>query len=169
MNRFMVGLRALFRAWMDADFAQRVALLLTGVDEPSEGRSAAPSRSDALTLIAVLQREGRLIDFLQEPIAEYTDAQIGAAVRDVHKGCAAALDRMLGLQPLEAAAEGGAIDVPQGFDPLRYRLVGNVSGPPPYHGTLTHHGWRAERCEVPTWSGAAGTESVVAAAEVEIA
>jgi len=168
MNRFMVGLRALFRAWGDAEFARRVEPMLTATGEASE-ETAAPTRSEALTLVAVLQREGRLIDFLQEPIADYSDAQIGAAARDVHKGCATALDRMLGFEPLLDCAEGESVEVPPGFDPLRYRLVGQVNGQPPYRGTLTHHGWQAERCEIPTWSGAEESRRVVAAAEVEIA
>jgi len=169
MNRFVVGLRALFRVWSDAAFARRLAPLLTADEGGPDEVAAPPARSEALTFLSVLQREGRLIDFLQEPIAGYSDAQIGAAVRDVHKGCAAALDRMLGLEPLVTGTEGESIEVPQGFDPLRYRLVGQVGGQPPYRGTLAHHGWLAQRCEIPTWSGAEGSQGVVAAAEVEIA
>ena len=60
----------------------------------------ASTRSDALTLLSVLQREARLIDFLKEEIAGYADAQIGAAVRDVHRDAAAALDRLFALKPL---------------------------------------------------------------------
>jgi hypothetical protein len=170
MNRFMVGLRALFRVWSDASFARRVGGLLEGSAEPAEAAGPpAPARSEALTLLAVLQREGRLIDFLQEPIEGFADAQIGAAVRDVHKGCAGAIDRMFALRPLTDSAEGSAFEVPADADPLRYRLVGNVAGEPPFRGTLRHHGWAAGRCEVPTWSGSDDTSAVVAAVEVELA
>ena len=34
--------------------------------------------------LAILQRDSRLIDFLQEDIAAYSDDQIGAAVREIH-------------------------------------------------------------------------------------
>ncbi|MGV2334905.1 MAG UNVERIFIED_CONTAM: DUF2760 domain-containing protein [Planctomycetaceae bacterium] len=49
---------------------------------------AKPQRSEAISLLATLQREGRLLDFLKEPIDAYSDAQIGAAVRDIHRDCA---------------------------------------------------------------------------------
>ncbi len=39
----------------------------------------ASTRSDAVTLLAALQREARLVDLIQENLAAYSDAQIGAA------------------------------------------------------------------------------------------
>ena len=39
---------------------------------------------EPLRLLAILQREGRLLDFLLEDISSYQDAQIGVAVRDIH-------------------------------------------------------------------------------------
>ena len=127
-----------------------------------------PARSEALTLLATLQREARLIDFLKEPIAGYADAQVGAAVRDIHRDCGKVLDRLFALQPVLGDAEGASVEVPKGFDAGRYRLVGNVTGEPPFRGTLTHHGWQATKVEVPAWTGGAESAHVVAPAEVEL-
>src|SRR5207302_2940697 len=106
MGNFALGFKALFRIWSDTAFAENVQQLLDGKLQPAAPSSAiettpapervlqkkAPTRGEALTLLAVLQREARFVDFIKEPIAAYTDAQIGAAVRSVHKDCAAALE-----------------------------------------------------------------------------
>ena len=113
----------------------------------------APTRSDALTLLATLQREARLIDFFMEDLAGYDDAQISAAVRDVHRDCAAALERMFALRPLRSQEEGSHVEIPAGYDPVQITLTGNVTGQPPLRGTLVHHGWQAMQCELPEWSG----------------
>jgi hypothetical protein len=128
-----------------------------------------PRRNDALTLLATLQREARLIDMVREPLGQYSDAQVGAAAREVLRDCGRVLDRLFGLEPLVAEEEGIAIEVPADFDAGRYRLTGNVSGTPPFRGRLVHHGWLATRCELPTWSGSSAAQMVVAPQEVEVA
>ena len=133
--------------------------------------TAAPhkaARSDALTLLSVLQREGRLVDFLKEPITGYNDAQIGAAVRDIHRDCAAALDRIFALKPLLDQPDGSPVDVAAGFDAARYRLTGNVAGEAPYRGTLRHPGWVATQNQLPEWNGQTASANVIAPAEVEL-
>lgn len=166
MNRFLLGFRALIRTWTDESFADATEKLLSAPDEAAA--APVPTRSDALTFLSVLQRESRLVDFVQEPIAAYPDAQIGAAVRDVHSGCKAVFDRLLDLQPLVAEAEGSGITVPADANPEQYRLVGNVAGTPPYRGQLAHHGWRASRCDIPKWTGDSDSALTVAPAEVEL-
>mgnify|MGYP000881520052 CR=1 FL=1 len=128
----------------------------------------ASRRSEAVTLLAVLQREGRLVDFLQEPIDAYPDAQVGAAVREIHRDTRQALDRIFGLKPALPANEGAEQQVPPGYDPARIRLVGQVTGNPPYRGTVVHPGWEATRCELPDWTGSDASARVVAPAEIEI-
>jgi hypothetical protein len=54
-----------------------------------ELREASPQA--ALQLLGLLQRDARFIDFVEEDIAGYADADIGAAARLVHDGCRAAL------------------------------------------------------------------------------
>src|SRR5689334_21310438 len=54
----------------------------------SPDRQASPEKIHAsgLFLLSMLQREGRLIDFLQEDVASHPDADVGAAARVVHGG-----------------------------------------------------------------------------------
>jgi hypothetical protein len=129
---------------------------------------APPARSEALSLLAVLQQEARLVDFLKESLHGYSDAQIGAAVRDVHRDGSAALERLFAIRPLRREAEGTAIVIPPGFDAGAVRLTGQPAGQPPYRGTLRHPGWVATRVELPRWTGAPDSARVIAPAEVEI-
>lgn len=127
-----------------------------------------PRRSDALTLLATLQREARFLDFIKEPLAGYSDAQIGAVARDVHRDCALVLDRLFGLVPACTQQEGQEIEVRPGYDPGRFRLTGNVAGQGPFRGRIVHHGWEATRCDLPAWSGQESSARVVAPVEVEL-
>jgi hypothetical protein len=135
---------------------------------PATKPAPRPVRSESITLLATLQREARLVDFLKEPLDDYNDAQIGAAVRDVHRDCGKVLDRLFALRPVLAQEEGAQIEVPAGFDAGRYRLTGNVLGEPPFHGRLVHHGWEATICQLPAWSGTEAAARVVAPVEVEL-
>jgi hypothetical protein len=122
----------------------------------------------AIQLLALLQRDGRLVDFLMEDLATYSDAQIGAAVRDVHAACRDALTRYVALEPILSGKEGEPTSVATDVDPAAVRLVGNVTGQPPFPGTLLHRGWRATRIALPPLSAVAGRR-IVAQAEVEVA
>ena len=127
-------------------------------------------RSDALTLISLFQREARLIDFLMEPIGEYTDEQVGAAARTVHSECGKTLTRVFGLTPVLADCEEGArIPISSGLDAAAIRLVGDATPGSAANGVLRHPGWKATHCDLPTWTGAKGAEWIVAPAEVEVA
>ena len=128
-----------------------------------------PARSEAITLLATLQREARFVDFIKEPLDSYSDAQIGAAVRDVHRDCGKVLDRLFAIRSMVDQEEGSPIEVPPGFDAGRYRLTGNVAGDPPFHGRLVHHGWEAAEVQLPAWSGTQLSARVVAPVEVELA
>lgn len=120
----------------------------------------------AAQLLALLQRDGRLVDFLMEDLGGYQDAQVGAAVRDVHAGCRQALARYLTLAPVIDDEEGQSIVVDRDADPARIKVVGNIPGQPPYRGVLRHRGWEATRLELPPLP--ASGRSVVAPAEVEV-
>jgi len=138
--------------------------------QPAAPASAAPTASSpaaALRLLALLQQEGRLIDFLKEDIDAYEDAQIGAAVRSIHAGCRKALSERIELERIFAAEDGSQVTVESGFDPGAVRLTGNVSGTPPFRGTLQHGGWRASKVALPQSPGETDP-TIVAPAEVEI-
>jgi hypothetical protein len=98
----------------------------------------------ALLLLASLQREGRLLDFLMEKIDGYGDDQVGAAVRGIHAGCKKTLAEALTVDAVLPGAEESAVTLDAGFDAKAIRLTGNVRGSPPFTGTLKHHGWRAK-------------------------
>jgi hypothetical protein len=121
----------------------------------------------ALQLLGMFQREGRLIDFLCEPIDGYDDAAVGVAVRDIHRGLKKVLDDHFTVEPVVMGEENGPITVDPDFDPARIRLVGNVNGKPPFQGILRHHGWRAAKVTLPALAGEIDS-SVVAPAEVEV-
>ena len=128
---------------------------------------AAPSPVPALRLLALLQQEGRLIDFLKEDIDGYSDAQVGAAVRSIHAGCRKALSDRVDLQRIFSAEDGSEVVVEAGFDPATIRLTGNVTGNPPFRGTLQHAGWRAAKVSLPQSPGEIDA-TIIAPAEVEV-
>lgn len=129
----------------------------------------APGPSpESLRLLALLQREGRLLDFLLEPIDAYSDAQIGAAVREIHRKCRQVLDKVLTLEKVLPQEEGKPITLAAGFDPSAIRLSGAVGGQPPFRGTVKHPGWRVREVRLP--SIPQGQDPwVVMPAEVEVA
>lgn len=135
--------------------------------QPLPGSGAATAREGALGLLAILQREGRLLDFCGEEVAAFSDAAVGAAARTVHAGCRKVLQQYVGVQPVRAEAEGQKIAVAAGFDATSLRLTGNVVGSPPFDGTLRHHGWKAADVKLPE-PARGEAASVLAPAEVEL-
>src|SRR5262249_7249286 len=107
-------------------------------------------------------------DFLLEDITAYQDAQVGAAVRDIHRGCRKVIEEHITLDRILNGEEGQTVTVPSGFDPASIRLVGNVTGQPPFTGTLQHHGWRVKEIKLPE-VGSGRDAFVVAPAEVSLA
>jgi hypothetical protein len=134
---------------------------------PEPPPTPEPSPAAAVQLLALLQREGRLIDFLQEEIEPYSDSQIGAAVRAIHQGCRRALAEHFTLEPVISGQEGSDVTVPEGFDPSAVRLTGNVLGQPPFKGVLQHPGWRTAKIDLPAKSPDQDL-AIVTPAEVEI-
>ena len=135
---------------------------------PAPAKPAAPARSDALSLIAALQREARLLDIVTESLDGYSDAQIGAAAKEVLRDTGSVIERMFGLKPLTDAADGTELETPAKFDAAEYRLTGSVSGEAPFRGTVAHHGWKATKCEIPKWSGEKSSAMTIAPIELEI-
>lgn len=105
---------------------------------------------EPLRLLAMLQAESRLLDFLMEDISGAPDAAVGAGVKEIHKKAAAVLKKYLTLEPVLGGTEGERVTVQRGFDPSAVRVVGNVTGEPPYIGELQHPGWRAKEVKLPT-------------------
>ena len=127
----------------------------------------AASPDAALQLLALLQRDARLIDFVGEELGAYDDAQIGAAARLVHEGCAKVLREHFSIVPVRGEAEGSRITLAAGFDAALVRLTGNVVGQPPFTGSLSHRGWRVTEVRLPQLAEQHDAR-VLAPAEVEL-
>ncbi len=148
------------------------------VAAPAIGPSAAPAPSppaprpeaEIVAFLALLQENGRLVDFAREDIAGAADADLGAAARVVHDGCRKVLDEYFDIQPVHETAEGAQVVLEAGFDASAHRLLGSVSDHPPYRGRLLHPGWIARSVKLPRITGTTDGRPwpVVAPAEVEI-
>ena len=158
-----------WRILIKAQFANEVVESLNQAEAARARATLPPERvhASALTLLAALQREGRLVDFLQQEVAGFSDEDIGAAARVVHGGCRKAFRQFFVIAPAAQGNEGGPITVPSGFDAQRIRLTGNVSGQPPFKGTLKHHGWIAAEVRMPSIAETLDPR-VIAPAEVEL-
>jgi hypothetical protein len=145
-GRVGLAYRGFRRTFSDTAFGEKIEDLLSAPETKPSGPSK-PSGAP-LRLFGLLQREGRLLDFLVEDIQGYPDEQIGAAVRDIHRQCQAVLKEHLALEPVLPKEEGAGVEVPPGFNPAQIRLTGNVTGEPPFKGTLRHHGWRVKEIKL---------------------
>lgn len=121
----------------------------------------------ALVLLSLLQNEGRFVDFVQQDIAGYPDADIGAVARVVHSGCRKVLSSHLRIAAIRGEAEGQRVALEPGFDPNRIKLTGNVTGTGSLNGVLRHRGWQATEVHLPSVVDRAGTQ-VLCPAEVEL-
>jgi hypothetical protein len=137
----------------------------TPAPAPTVIKEATPDA--ALQLLGLLQRNARFVDFVEEDIAGYADADIGAAARIVHEGCRATLRDHFAIRPVRAEAEGSRVTLPAGFDAAAVRLTGNVVGEAPFSGSLTHRGWRVEEVKLPQLVKTHDA-SIIAPAEVEL-
>jgi hypothetical protein len=145
----------------------------TVIEKPKEKEKVSVAqhhKEGALALLALLQREGRFIDFMKDPAmleSGTTDEDIGAAVRAVHRGCLKVIEQYLSLEPVMPQDEEAKVSVPKGFDPSEIRLIGEAKGEAPFKGTLRHKGWRVVEAKLPTL--AEGVDrTVIAPAEVEL-
>jgi hypothetical protein len=176
-SRLSLAFGAFFKTLGDAEFAARLRddgigpVAAAPAPAPAPTPAAAPLRAPtpdaALQLLSLLQREARLLDFAHENIAAYADADIGAAARVVHEGCARVLREHFAIEPVRTEAEGSRVTLEEGFDAGAVRLTGNVVGKPPFKGALSHRGWRATGVRLPQL--AEGHDAtILAPAEVEL-
>ena len=176
-KRISYGLRCLFSILLHGEIPQSIALEMVKTpsvvaataqtDEPRAEEKPPESFDRAVQMLALLQRDGRLIDFLTEDVAPYPDAQLGAAVRSVHESSRQVLERYVKLESVIASDEDQPVTLQAGFDPASIKVIGNAIGKPPLRGLLRHRGWRATQVNLPSLPEGSG-RSVVAPAEVEI-
>ena len=167
-----------FRVLFDRRFAGDVWAVSEGTSgalppappkpEPAPPPVASPPPTEAaLQLLALFQREGRLVDFLEQEVASFPDADVGVAARVVHEGCRKALHAHARVAAIRAEEEGTRVTLPPGFSPAEVKLSGNVAGPGPYTGVLRHRGWRVVDFALPT-AVSGHDANVLAPAEVEL-
>lgn len=184
-QRLPLAFGALFSVLGNPAFAARVLALrqpATGAAVPTPAPVAAPvaavkpaappplkeaTPDAALQLLGLLQRDARLIDFTQEDLSQYTDADIGSVARVMHEGCCKVLREHFTLAPVRAELEGSRLTLAAGFDARAVRLTGNVVGQAPFTGTLCHRGWRATDTRLPKLAEQVDV-TVLAQAEVEL-
>jgi hypothetical protein len=178
-TRIWLAFACFFRILIDGAFAARVfsarraspALAeepeVVPAEKPAKAspRASAPANS-ALVLLALLQREGRLVDFVQQDIDGFADEEIGAAARVLHAGCREALRRHATIAPIRSEEEDSRVEVEDGIESGAVKLVGAVGGEPPYRGILRHRGWRVTLSLPQPTTG--HDAAVVAPAEVEL-
>jgi hypothetical protein len=188
LGRISLAVGTFFSILGDGEFAARVQRLRSGapvtaapVATPAPVAAPAPTPAPqpaaptlkqatpdaALQLLGLLQRDARFIDFVEEDVAGYSDADIGAAARVVHGGCRTVLREHFTIRPVREEAEGSRVTLPEGFDATAIRLTGNVVGKAPFTGSLSHRGWRVADVRLPRLA-ASHDASVIAAAEVEL-
>lgn len=165
MSRLVLALQAFMQVLFDPEVARRIGLALNPPPPPPPP-APEPLRYD-LRVLALLQRDGRLVDFLMEPIDDYDDAQVGAAVRDIHAKCSKTIQEHFKIEPI-STPEGTRVEVKPGYDPELYRLVGQVSGNGPWSGQVNHPGWQAVQVRVPDVPGAFAEVPVIGPVEVEV-
>jgi hypothetical protein len=128
----------------DAKFKEAVEKVLTPPPPPPPPKPSP----EPILLLTLMQREGRLIDFLLENVDGADNETLGAGVRSIHQACQKVLKEHLDLEPVMRGEEKSQVEVPVGFDPSAIRLTGNVTGSPPFKGSLEHHGWRVTKIKV---------------------
>ena len=125
------------------------------------------NEDSALKLLALMQKDGRLIDFINEDVNQFSDEQVAGAARVVHQGVKKTLADHVKFEAVSDVIEGNDVNLEADFDRNAYQLTGNISGDAPYNGTLIHKGWKVSELSLP--SVVAGTDlKVVAPAEVEL-
>lgn len=179
LGRIGLAFSTFFATLFDAGFAGQVQRLRQGqlnIEPATPAAAPAPAAAQILKetgpdaafhLLGLLQRDGRFIDFIEEDVAAYSDAEIGAAARVVHEGCRKALREHFTLEPVRNEAEGSPITLEAGFDASAIRLTGNVVGEAPFRGSLGHRGWRVAEVRLPKLAEKHDTR-ILAPAEVEL-
>jgi hypothetical protein len=194
LGRISLAVGTFFSILGDGEFAADVLRLrknaTSGATTPTQASTQAPSPAPApvaapapapqpaptlkeaspdaaLQLLGLLQRDARFIDFVEEDIKNYSDADIGAAARLVHDGCRTTLREHFTIRPVRDEAEGARVTLAEGFDASSVRLTGNVVGKAPFNGSISHRGWRVDEVRLPKLADSHNAK-VIAPAEVEL-
>jgi hypothetical protein len=172
LARFWLAIRSFFSILFRGSLPDTALPLLGLVRRITPKPSAAPAPAatrvsdGALQILSILQRDSRLVDFIMEDIAGYSDDQVGAAVRSLHDQARESLTRYLKLDPVIDGVEG-TFTKPAVSDPAAVKFIGNVPAGKPSGGLLRHKGWRAGKVDLPALNPKQDS-TIIAPAEIEI-
>ena len=175
MSRISLAFRSFFSILFGSGLPEDIAAAFGFKKAPKEPpKPAAPPppqftpADGAVQMLAILQRDSRLIDFLMEDIAAYSDEQVGSAVRSLHDSSRQSLERYCKLIPVIDGVEGTYAAVDSKANASTVKLLGNVPAEGKVKGgTLRHRGWRVEKLDLPSLPAKQDTR-IVAPAEIEI-
>lgn len=159
----ILAIKAFFKAFRDPEGAEK---FVEGKTPKLISQEKSQADSNHIKLLCLLQKEGRLVDFLKEDIDAFDDEQVGAAVREVHRACRDCLDEYISPRSILEDKEGSEIRLPRGYDAEKIKVTGKVVGEPPYVGFLVHRGWIARRQSLPKQAG--DQSDVICPAEIEL-
>jgi hypothetical protein len=167
MKHLKRALMLFFRYLTDKKFAKAIEQG-TGLKDLLKENLPSRARSDAITLLSILQSEARFLDFMMENIDAYTDDQIGAAAREVHRKTQSVLKACFEIEPLRKEAEGSTLTLPSSYDSAEYKVAGEAGKSHSFKCIIHHPGWQARKCELPVWKGTDRFSMIIAPAEVEV-
>lgn len=158
-------------------WAQRFKAFLTGKlhlsakkndhNQPSTAPKTKEQEQSAKQLLAILQQQGRFVDFIYTNIDHYSDAQISAAARILHQGCQKALKRHCKINAIRSEIEGDTIVLEHQFDRHSIHLTGNIQNQDNFRGNLIHKGWKIDDLALPVLSDNANP-NIIQPAEIEV-
>jgi hypothetical protein len=148
--------------------AQGAAIEASKATKEAKAAAALAGHVEAVNLLALLQQKGRFLDFVMDDVTRYPDAQIGAAARVVHQGCSSVVREYFEIKPVHDGAEGAPLTLSKDYDSHRYRLIGRVTGEPPFKGRVLHRGWLTAAVKLPERIDPKAGGNVIAPAEVEL-
>lgn len=172
MSRISSAFSSFFSILFGGELPEKVArefgfIPKSEVPPPPKPQPEVRVSDGALQMLSILQRDARLIDFLMEDIALYSDDQVGAAVRSLHEQSRSALNRYVTLSPVIDAVEGTRTRIEKS-GPDSIKLVGNVpASGKAAQGILRHKGWRVEKVDLPKLPPGQNA-TILAPAEIEI-
>ncbi len=170
LSRFSAAFSILFRGKLSEDDARALGYVRPTVVKPVAPVKEVKASDGALQLLGILQRDARLVDFLMEDVAAYSDDQVGAAVRNVHEQSSTALKRYFTLRPIIDGVEGTNTSATAAGDLAGegVKFLGNVPAKgKPQGGVLRHKGWKIDKVNLPSVPGGQNL-NVLAQAEIEI-
>ncbi len=134
-------------------------------NQDSATSSGRPNRrSEAITLLALLQRRAGLVDLIYEDHEGLSDEQLGAMARGVLDQSHQCLEECLIVSTIVDCQEGEVIEIPDAASPNRWSILGDISS---QRGRMMHPGWIASQLELPGWKGSEENALVISPVKVD--